>query len=553
MTIVRVARRVSTRLPRWPRVGFASAGVLASVLAVAACDSSTATANEAEDPEAPTLKRVPTKVAKAQEEEAAAEGSLAPLRRADKRMAFPARGGTNLGYNLATLEKLRALAGAVEIPEWSAPHSSNARALRDDDIATAWTCTPSSSSTCAAGLHFPEAATVRAVRLFGAAASGPGAYEDHPRVKKVRIHTDEGWAEAMLPDEPTHGYVVLGKEVTTRTLVLEVLGLHGEEDGELHLGELEVYGSSGVAREPWDIDPARVVVRQLDAPWSVADRRHRTGEAYLGILDAHGASTLLMRGTALYGNAGDRLLLAEVLDDTTCEHHRGQFYLVDQQTRVIAPIGDLGGIGADAYRSREGLGFAHGKVDDHTAELAGVLLEDASYERRRTQRRSTATPAETLAEWKLDATPLVRGGSPINREIDGCKLGGDASIAVLTGATAREPVEKPAEWMVCELAEHVSAYVTDHGPCGASWEIVVLSDGQRVVAQKSAKRKGARARLRRVGLDAVLVEIGGDDDKTELYRIDRTGIVGPIAGTALAISPPDACRSRCDAPLLRED
>lgn len=555
MTFVRAARRLPARAPRWPRVALACAGALATAI-LGGCDR-TATANEAEDPtdEAPTLKRVPTKVAKAQEEAAEAEGSLAPLARATKRMAFPARGGTNLGYNLATLEKLRALSGAVEIPEWSAPHSNNARALRDDDVATAWTCTPSPSSACAVGLHFPEPAKIRAVRFFGAAASGPGAYGDHPRVKKVRVHTDEGWAEATLPDEPTHAYVVLGKEVTSRTFVLEVLGVHGDEDEDapLHIGELEVYGSSGVAREPWDIDPARVVVRELDAPWRVSDRRHHTGQAYLGVLDDHGEAALLMRGTALFGHAGDRLLLAEVLDDTTCEQHRGQFYLIDQHTRIIAPIGDLGGIGADAYRSLEGLGFAHGKIDDHTADLTGVLLEGTSYERRRTQRRSTATPAETLAEWKLDPTALVRGGSAINRELAGCKLGGDESIGVLTRATTREPVEKPAEWMVCELAEHVSAYITDHGPCGASWEIVVLADERRVVAQKSAKRKGARARMRRVGLDALLVEIGGGDDKTELYRIDRAGIVGPIAGTALAISPPDACRSRCDEPFVRDD
>ena len=108
-------------------------------------------------------------------------------------------------------------------------------------------------------------------------------------MKKVRIHTDEGWAEAMLPDEPTHGYVVFGKEVATRTLVLEVLGVHGDddEDAKVHVGELEVYGSSGVAREPWDIDPARVVVRELDAAWSVADRRHRTGEMAAQVTPRH--------------------------------------------------------------------------------------------------------------------------------------------------------------------------------------------------------------------------------------------------------------------------
>ena len=470
-------------------------------------------------------------------------------------MPFPARGGTHLGYNLATLEKLRALAAAVEIPEWSASHSNDTRALRDDDIATAWTCRATREAACAIGLHFPEPAKVRAVRLFGAAATEPGSYAAHPRVKKVRIHTDEGWADAVLPDEPTHGYVVFGKEATTRSLVVEVIDTYGDnaDDADLHLGEVEAYGSSGVAREPWDIDPARSVVRVLGERWLAADRRQRTGESYLALLDEHGASTLLMRGTALHGRAGDRMLLAEVLDDTTCEHHRGQFYLVDQHTRVIAPIGDLGGIGADVYRSREGLGFAHGSVGEHAAQLAGVLLEGESYERRRTQRRSTSTPAETMAEWKLDAEPLPRGGEAINRPLSGCKLGGDDTIAVLARATGLPAPEKPGEWMVCPLGEHASAFVTDHGPCGASWEIVVIADEQRVVAQKSGKRKGSRARLRRAAADAFLVEIGGDDDDTEVYRIDRAAIVGPIAATALAIAPPDACRKRCDDPLVRDD
>jgi hypothetical protein len=99
----------------------------------------------------------------------------------------------------------------------------------------------------------------------------------------------------------------------------------------------------------------------------------------------------------------------------------------------------------------------------------------------------------------------------------------------------------------------MQAYVTDRGPCGPGWDIIVLSDEQRIVARQSGKRRGSRARLRRWAADALLVEIGGDDDKTELWRVDRAGIVGPIGSSALAISPPDSCRSRCDDPFVRSE
>lgn len=545
MTLVGGARAVPRMQGRALGLALAIGGIVAN-----ACETGMATTNEAEEPEEPTA---PNPWQGMSQRKDAAEQPLAPLSRSEKRMAFPARGATHLGYNLATLETLRALAGAVEIPQWSATaDAASARALRDDDLATAWTCRATAEAACAAGIHFPEPAKVRAVRLFGAAANEPGAYAKHPRVKKVRIHTDEGWAEALLPDEPTHAYVVFGKEITTRSLVVEVVGTHDEKAGaDLHFAELEVYGSAGVAREPWDIDPARTIVRVLGEPWLRADRRSRVGETYLAVLDERGESKLFMRGSALYGRAGDRLLLAEVLADSTCTQHRGQFFLVDQATRVIAPIGDLGGVGADVYRSRDGLGFAHGEVDEQGARLAGVLLEATSYERRRTQRRSSATGPETLAEWKLDETPTPRGGVAINQPLEGCTLGGDDTLAVLAKAASIEASDKPGEWMVCKLGEHVQAYVTDRGPCGASWDIIVLADEQRVVARQSAKRRGSRARLRRWAPDAVLVEIGGDDDKTELWRVDRAGIVGPIGSSALAISAPDACRSRCDDPLVR--
>ncbi|HET6584219.1 MAG TPA: hypothetical protein VFG69_12240 [Nannocystaceae bacterium] len=547
---MRGARGVPTVLDLLAGLALAAAGI-----ATSACETGMATTSEAEEPAEPAAPNPWQGMARKDAARQSAEQPLAPLARSEKRMAFPARGATHLGYNLAALEKLRALAGAVEIPEWSAAaDAGSARALRDDDLATAWTCRATPEAACAAGIHFPEPAKVRAVRLFGAAASEPGAYAKHPRVKKVRVHTDEGWAEATLPDEPTHGYVVFGKDVTTRSLVVEIVGTHDEKAAaELHFAELEVYGSEGVAREPWDIDPARMIVRVLGEPWVKADRRWRVGETYLALLDEHGESTLFMRGSALYGRAGDRLLLAEVLADTTCTQHRGQFFLIDQATRVIAPIGDLGGIGADVYRARDGLGFAHGEVDEQGARLAGVLFENESYERRRTQRRSPATGPETLDEWKLDANPLPRGGVAINEALEGCTLGGDDTLAVLTKAAAIEPTDKPGEWMVCKLGERAHAYVTDRGPCGSSWEIIVLTDEQRVVARQSGKRRGSRARLRRWSADALLVEIGGDDDKTELWRVDRAGIIGPIGASALAISPPQACRSRCDDRLVRSE
>ena len=80
--------------------------------------------------------------------------------------------------------------------------------------------------------------------------------------------------------------------------------------------------------------------------------------------------------------------------------------------------------------------------------------------------------------------------------------------------------------------------------------MVVIADDTRVVARETGERKGSRARLRRWAEDSLLVEIGGADDLTTLWRVDRAGIVALGDGLALAQSPPASCRDRCDTPIV---
>jgi hypothetical protein len=103
--------------------------------------------------------------------------------------------------------------------------------------------------------------------------------------------------------------------------------------------------------------------------------------------------------------------------------------------------------------------------------------------------------------------------------------------------------------MVCDLDGGGLAYLTDHGPCGKSWEITVLDSGRKLVASKSAKRKGARLRIRRWEHAELLVEVGGIDDTVELLRVSKTGFA-PLGARSFAAAPPESCRKTCDDTLI---
>lgn len=469
--------------------------------------------------------------------------NLPPLERAKKKLVFPVKGATHLGFNLQALEGVHALAGALEIPDWAVPGDGETRAMRDDDLGDGWQCVPALDRPCAIGMHLATPAQLRAVRIF---ASAPGkARNEHPRIAKVRLHTDAGWADAELPDDSGHAYVVLGKPVETRTLILEVMSTRGRDKGSIHVADFEVYGTGGIAREPIELDPAKMIVRTDGDDWSKIHDGWAHGDAFLEVLGDDGKTRRVLPGTAIYGHASDRVQLVERLDSTDCRTHRGSYYMLDRITRVLAPVGDLGGLGGQVFRARSGMGFASGYVDEGIARLSGVVLDGEAYKHRRTQRVSDVEGPAVLVSWEMESEQTQRGGAAINQPLPDCALASDDTIAVLAKTGASKAIDKPGEWMICALGGGVRAYLTDHGPCGKSWEIVVLDAKNAVVASKSAKRKGARLRTRRWSGDSLLVEIAGDDDQRELMRVGAKAIAS-LGKLALAVDPPPACRSRCD-------
>lgn len=469
-----------------------------------------------------------------------------PLLRARRRGEFLVRGTTHLGFNLDTIDGLVGLAGALEVPEWSVEGSGSVGLMRDDDLETAWSCVPEQYRPCAIGFHLQEPAGVHAIRLYAAA---PGkAYEQHARPSKVRVHTDDGWFDAHLDDGSQYVYVVFGKDTKTRNISIEFLTYHGKTKGGLEIADIEFYGRDGAARDPLVLDPEQMVVDLDRAKWSKSHHGQTLGPTFLETL-VDGKTKRVLPGTAIYGRATDEVLLIESLTSTDCRTHKGLFYLLNRKTRVMVPIGDLGSMGGQIFRFEKGNGFAGGYVDDLDARVTGVVLEEGTYQQRRTQRLAKVTGPAFLATVGIERTPLVRGGVGSNGKVEGCVRGSDDTLAQLRASTGGKPETVPGEWMVCDLGEGTRAFLTDHGPCGKAWEMVVLDGKQKVIARRQAKRKGARLRVRRRGPDKLWVEVGGADDLLALTAVSRSGLVD-VPGVALAIGVPASCRETCNEPLF---
>jgi hypothetical protein len=468
-----------------------------------------------------------------------------PIERARLELPFPARASTTFGFNLEALSTLRALAGEVEVPPWAAASDDDPALARDDDLSTAWRCTPTTDAPCALGLGLPRSTRLKALRIHAAprAKDRPGR-----RPSKIRIHTDEGFVDVPLPDDPTHLHIVLGQAVPTRNIALEVLEHRGGE-GPLRLAELEAYGVDGEPREPWDIDPLQTIVRLPEDPWAPTAGGWVLRSGTIEVLAPNGTLRELMDGTALVGRRGDRMLLLERIDRTTCDRHGGTFFLVDQHTRVVAPLGSLGGAGADVYRHAQGLGFAVGHHSEASTVLHGIVLEGRRYRRTRTPARRDRRAPDLLAKWGLDPEPLGRGGMLPPALPSGCVLGSDDLMVRLTNALGRKkPEARPGQWVICDLGDDAKAYLTARAPCGDRTELHVV-DPTGQVRSHEAKGEGTHLRLERVAPDEVLAEIGRSNGASEVFRVRPEGISGLGKGTSLALRPPPGCRKACDDAL----
>lgn len=462
-----------------------------------------------------------------------------PLVRSDHKLRFPGKSGEHMGFDLDKLSKLRALAGAVEIPEWSSPGEGTERLVRDDDLRTAWSCRVRPDRPCAIGIHFPEPAEVEAVRIY---AIPPGGKTSRARPKRVRLHTAQGWAEARLADEDGLWHVLLGEPVPTRNVSLEILEVYG--DGPLHLAELEVYGRSGAPREPLTIDLARTVVTFETPVWRRKLRTSTAGPAFIEAVDVDGRLRRLLPGGALVGRMSDRLMLIERAIWTTCDDHQGAYDLLDTHTRVLVPLGDMGGFPGDVFRHTGGLGFAIGHVDGYQAQVQGVVIDEGVYERRSTGRLEQREPGKLLSDWGVEAKPLPHDGArPLDDAPAGC---GPAGVAALDALRVHLPKLGAEHWHACSLDDGAQLLLSTGGPCGKQWHVVVLdAEGQRR-GERTGKEPGMHARLRRLDAGTLLVELWGSADRPRLLQVGSDGLVDVGDATGLSLRPPAGCRKRCD-------
>lgn len=499
--------------------------------------------------------------------EEAEPNAVLPLVRSEKRLPLPAHGATNMGFRVDQLAEVYALAGALEVPAWSAASEGSPRLLRDDDLDTAWTCVPSGEERCALGMHFPAAAKIHSLRLFGGAIE----FETYPRPKRIRVHTELGFTDVLLADNNAPQFLEFVEPIVTRNVVLEILEIFPgtAKEPKIHISDLEVFGVSGTAREPLALDPATTIAVSAGSPWQKAARStYSRNEMFLHWVDESGAMHRFMEGTALRGRAGDRLFLVErVSGQSDCDAPRGTFYLLDTQTRVTAPLGDLDGVGGDTFRASDGQGIVVGFKGKLDTKLNGVFAEAGKYRRRQTPFRADQRTDDYFADWKLDPQPLPRSAAPLNEAIEGCTAGTEGTLAELEAAKAasapakkkkkgrsrkrrgEEEVPRPAAWQVCSLGDGARAFVTDHGPCGSSWELTVVDADGSVVASQADNTDRAFLRVARLAGKHLLVQVGDGSDITTMWRVASDGIVEVSPSASFAIQPPQSCRENCLEPF----
>lgn len=470
-----------------------------------------------------------------------------PLERSRLKLMYVTKDARHMGFNLRTLAQTFALAGAVEIPEWSDPGEGDLLDTRDDDLDTSWRCTPTRETTCALGIHFPEPATVTSLRLWamGPTSDGPQA---HPRLAEIRIHTDEGYGDVRYADEDDFAFAIFGRPVTTRQLTVEVVAVHeGKSSPELALGDIEVYGEAGVPRPPLAIDPATVVVRPGGDAWRKSGMTHKLEGSFIDLVAPDGSAVRFAPGSALFGRTGDRVLLVEQLLQTVCKVQQGRYFAIDTHTRVWMPLGDLGGIPGDVFAHAKGQGFAVGYADADRSRLQGVFREAETYLRPKTSRMDRDPYEKTFASWGVANEVLPRGGFTPASPSAPCRAATESDVAALGKA---RPGKAPAadRTMACDLGREHTAMLTSSGACGAAWEIGVLGPSGRLVAQRkgSSKRGGTRMRVRASEQLGLLVEIGDGTESARTFVVRRDDIVDLPGNTVLAVRPPQACRKHCD-------
>lgn len=470
-----------------------------------------------------------------------------PLVKANAALPGKAKVDGNLGFRVEDVAGLHAIEGTAVAADWGAPGSAEPSRTRDDDLLTAWTCTPTPEATCAVGLSLDAESEVTALRLFATAGPDWRDHRAHPRPKKIRVHTDSGFVDAQISDGAAHEYVIFAQPVKTRTVTLEILEVHkGSKDAEVHVAELEAFGKTGPARPPMKLDPATVFVSYETEAWAKKGESHTIRLAFLDTLQPDGTRRRLMRGTAVFGRADDRWILVEKLHGAGCDSVKGGYIVLDLDTRVPIPVGELGGAGGAVRRHDEGRGFLVDSPSEGPAGMRGLVFaaEDDAPKKLRFSTKGKLDEAGQRAAWGFTGAPLSRGGHTPADPPPGCKPGREAS-AKLDAIVDRErtPEIDPAAWLVCELDDGGTALVGRGDVCGSSFSLYHQAGDGTVTAAHAPDEHAARglwlAKMPGVGLVVETTE--KDGARGRLWQIDATGVHERFAGASLAVRPPAGC------------
>lgn len=466
------------------------------------------------------------------------------------------KGAKSLGYNLDKIAHLFSLAATAKIPDWGAQGHGEAKLARDDDLDTAWRCEFSeqpaggdASRPCVLGLALPEQAKVEVLRLYTAAGPRYRDYAGHPRVAKVRVHTEAGYVDASLADGANHAYVRFDAPIETQWLAIEVLETHaGKDDALVHLAEVEVYGTDGAPRQPIELDPDFAWVGWETTTWSASANDHTIRQVFLHFSrpsatpDVPPSSRRLLRASAVFGRASDDYLLFERLHGTDCDRTRGSYVLFDKRNRMHYPLGELGGAGANVYRHAAGRGFAVGWIGDGVFTVKGVVEEAGMLEWRRPPSQPPLNGEAQLREWGFETEPLARAQA-IGEAIPGCHraTAGELDPLLTAAKFMQVGAEHPRDWLVCTVGDD-TLYAS--AACGKRARAYQLEDG-KLIGKHESKHEHARAlRLRRVG-DRLLVELSAAGDNSTLLWAEPGRLLELGSHASLFVRPPAAC-SECD-------
>jgi hypothetical protein len=401
----------------------------------------------------------------------------------------------------------------------------------------------------------PEEAEVHVIRIFPGAGASHEEFKAHARPKVLRVHTDAGWAEARIKRGWDHRHILLPAGIVTRTVTLEIAKIRpGRSDSIVHAAEIEIFGITGKARGPLEIEPRAATVHLDGAAWRTGDEESISIAApgFIELVDGKGGRRRLLRGTGLMGETGDRFFLVENLTAADCPAGgpvtvSGAFTLLDAKTRIFWDVGDLGGVLEPVFRHPEGIGFATAGWGG-TGRAAAVLVEGHMF-RMPEDRKGAFTSDADLAAWGFTESARPCCTSVDESQWTGCKPVSGSKARKMLGSLEGPDWDafwKQAsgqDWLSCPLESKARMLAFRAQGCTAASSVLATLDAKGGITDW---RMAARFRLGAAFQSRGLVEATVSGSPSILH-IGPDGTIKELhADAALSLTPPAACS--CAAP-----